>query len=115
MEINDKSRKMEGINFSGASFSGNTIFQGDDNEQTYHQTKLDSELEGLFEKLFEEINNIADPSEREDNLDDAKKLKEAVANKNKERVTKFFGRLGKGIQISAAGATLANALAPLFI
>lgn len=109
VQNNDNSRKMEGVSFDGATLNGITNFQSDNNIQTY-QTGLDSHTEDLFAELIKEINRISDPDDRQDNLEDARKIKEAIASDNKERAAKFFGRLGKAIQISSAGVSLAKNL-----
>jgi len=107
---NDNSRNMNDANFQGASINGNTNFMGDHNNQSF-QSGLGSDTDELFNKVLEEIRNtIQDQVDQQDNIEDLNKVKEAAVSGNKERIVKFFGRLGKGIQISSAGVALAKNL-----
>ncbi|GGF72704.1 hypothetical protein GCM10010912_17380 [Paenibacillus albidus] len=107
---NDNSRKMDGNNFAGATFTGNANFQGDHNNQTY-ESGLDGPTQELFAKLIEEIKStIADPEERDDNLADVERIKEAAASGNKARAAKFFSRLAEAIKLSSVASTLAKNL-----
>lgn len=107
--FNDHSRNMNGANFSGASFNGNTNIQSDNNNQT--QAAANDETGQLFADLIEEIKKLVpDQEEQQDNIDDLNKVKEAAVDGNKQRMVKFFSRLGKAIQVSSAGVALAKNL-----
>lgn len=107
MQNNDNSKNMAN-NFGNATFTGNTNFQSDSNTQSFQQGSSDIN-EKLFTDLIDEINKIHDEQEKNDNLSDAENLKQAIANKNIDRAKNFFGMLGKTIQVSAAGVSLAKA------
>ncbi|WP_179085380.1 hypothetical protein [Paenibacillus peoriae] len=101
---------MNNANFQGATLNGNPNFQSDNNNQSF-QSGLNNETEELFAKVLEEIKRtIQNPDEQQDNIEDLNKVKEAVVSGKKERIVKFFSRLGKGIQISSAGVALAKNL-----
>ncbi|GGF87053.1 hypothetical protein [Paenibacillus aceti] len=109
MQNNDYSRKMKDISFDGATFNGNSNFQGDANTQTY-QVPLDSKFEQLFLDLKAEIEKLTDSQERNDNLSDLATIKGCVQENKLDRAKKFFGLLSEAIKVTSAGAALATSL-----
>ncbi|MCU5046999.1 MULTISPECIES: hypothetical protein [Bacillus cereus group] len=102
----DKSIKLGNVN--GGTFNLNT---GDSANQSISIVPVkDNEL---FKELLGEINKLKDEEEKQDAIDNAKKLQSAIESGNKSRAEKIFEWLPQVVQTCQAALGIAQQIQSL--
>jgi hypothetical protein len=101
----NQSRNMSGFTFNNSDVR-NANFQGENTNQTYTEGITDE----FLKTLLSEINKIPDSDEKNDAVENAKKLKDALDKGDIERGKKIFGWLPTVVQSAASVITIAQGL-----